>query len=123
MNHACEPTLLPEEVVQLRGHFRIVFLARRHIYPGEELTFDYSTRSSHKRAFSRLPHTSGCASSGIMRTVHTLSHRVAAHDRGMRADPAPDLLDLNGGLVKQDLRPTPELAVVRSAALAGQLHR
>lgn len=42
MNHACEPTLLPEEVVQLRGYFRIVFIARRHIYPGEELTFDYS---------------------------------------------------------------------------------
>ena len=42
MNHACEPTLLPEEVVQLRGYFRIVFIALRHIYPGEELTFDYS---------------------------------------------------------------------------------
>ena len=45
MNHSCEPTLQPLEVRQLRGYFRILFAAKRHIYPGDELTIDYGARA------------------------------------------------------------------------------
>ena len=42
MNHSCEPSMQPFEVFQRRGYFRILFAATRHIYPGDELTIDYS---------------------------------------------------------------------------------
>ena len=45
MNHSCEPTLQAQEVIQLRGYFRILFMAMRHIYPGDELTIDYGARA------------------------------------------------------------------------------
>jgi SET domain-containing protein len=68
MNHACEPTLLPEDVVQLRGYFRIVFIALRHIYPGEELTFDYS--AAIMTSSSRCP---------LQRTCLLCSHALDTH--------------------------------------------
>lgn len=46
MNHSCQPTVRPYEVTQLRGYFRIVFVAIRNIYPGDELTIDYSASPS-----------------------------------------------------------------------------
>lgn len=42
MNHSCEPTVGQYEVKQLRGYFRLLFIAIAHIYPGDELTLDYS---------------------------------------------------------------------------------
>ena len=42
MNHSCEPSMQPFEVFQRRGYFRILFASTRHIYPGDELTIDYS---------------------------------------------------------------------------------
>ena len=54
MNHSCEPTLQAQEVIQLRGYFRILFLATRHIYPGDELTIDYGARALRPH-FERIP--------------------------------------------------------------------
>ena len=45
MNHSCEPTLQAQELNQLRGYFRILFMATRHIYPGDELTIDYGAHA------------------------------------------------------------------------------
>ena len=42
MNHSCEPSLQQLQFMQLRGYFRVLFAATRHIYPGDELTIDYS---------------------------------------------------------------------------------
>ncbi len=50
MNHSCEPTLQAQEVNQLRGYFRILFMATRHIYPGDELTIDYGARACVRTA-------------------------------------------------------------------------
>ena len=55
MNHSCEPSLQSLEVVQLRGYFRILFVATRHIHPGDELTIDYSACLDFRRAPLRWP--------------------------------------------------------------------
>jgi SET domain-containing protein len=47
MNHSCEPSLQQLHIMQLRGYPRIPFVAARHIYPGDELTIDYSAFKSH----------------------------------------------------------------------------
>lgn len=41
--HSCDPCLMAVSCRQRRGYFRLVFFARRHIYPGETATLMFLT--------------------------------------------------------------------------------
>ena len=45
INHSCEPNCYTK-IITVEGHKHIVIYSKRHIAPGEELSYDYKVSSS-----------------------------------------------------------------------------
>ena len=44
INHSCEPNCYTK-IITVEGHKHIVIYSKRHIAPGEELSYDYKVSS------------------------------------------------------------------------------
>ena len=49
INHSCEPNCFTK-IITVEGHKHIVIYSKRHIAPGEELSYDYKVGFKHQAA-------------------------------------------------------------------------